>query len=46
MISNLPDDLKYLAERAMRVWFEGKEAEFPEDELERLRIFLIKEITE
>ncbi len=46
MISHLPEDLKYLAERAMRVWFEGAEADFPEDELERLRKFLIKEITE
>lgn len=46
MISHLPKDLKYLAKRAMRVWFDGAEADFPEDELERLRNFLINEITE
>lgn len=45
MIGHLPDDLKYLPELAMKVWFGGETHEFPEDDLERLREYLVKEIT-
>ena len=45
MIGHLPDALKYLPELAMKVWVEGETHEFPEDDLERLREYLVKEIT-
>lgn len=44
MIAHMPEDLKYLPEGAMRIWFEGGEAELPEEDLERLRRCLIGEI--
>ena len=44
MIDYVPDDLKYLPEAAMNVWFEEGKSEFPKEDLERLRVFLITEI--
>ena len=44
MIENVPEDLKYLPELAMKVWFEGEEHVLPEDDLKRLRDYLVGEI--
>lgn len=44
MIGHVPQELKYLPERAMRVWFEEEEQEFPSDDMEKLRLYLISEI--
>ncbi|NLO97792.1 MAG: DUF4111 domain-containing protein [Peptococcaceae bacterium] len=44
MLDRVPDDLKYLPELAMKIWYEGEQHELPEDDLERLRAYLIKEI--
>ena len=43
-IQNVPDDLKYLPELAMKIWYEGESCQIPEDDLERLRCYLINEI--
>lgn len=40
----LPDKLKYLVDRAMKVWFDGESQEFPENDLDDLKEFLQKEI--
>ncbi len=44
MIENVPEDLKYLPENAMKIWFENESHELPEKDLERLREYLLKEI--
>ena len=44
MINNVPEDLKYLPELAMKVWFEGEEHMLPEADLKRLRDYLVGEI--
>ena len=44
MINNVPEDLKYLPELAMKVWFEGEEHTLPEADLKRLRDYLVGEI--
>ena len=40
-ISDLPADLKYLPQRAMKIWFENEECLLPEEDLERLRDYLV-----
>lgn len=44
MIENVPENLKYLPELAMKMWFEGEEYIFPEKDLNKLRDYLIGEI--
>ena len=44
MIQNVPKDLKYLPEAAMKIWFENEDHALPEDDLEKLREYLIEEI--
>ena len=44
MIENVPQSLKYLPERAMKIWFEGEALDLPEDDLEKLPKYLIAEI--
>lgn len=44
MIENVPKDLKYLPELAMKIWFEGEEHVLPEEDLNRLRDYLVNEI--
>lgn len=44
MVSHVPDNLKYLPELAMKMWYEGEQHELPEDDLEELRKYLIAEI--
>lgn len=44
MIGYVPSELKYLPERAMKVWFDGENFDFPAEDLEKLRTFLIDEI--
>ena len=44
MAENVPQSLKYLPERAMKIWFEGETCDLPEDDLEKLRKYLIAEI--
>ena len=40
----VPDELKYIPENAMKVWFDGETHPFPEEDLEKLRTLLISEI--
>lgn len=44
MIEYVPEALKYLPERAMKVWYEGEKCEFPAEDLERLKDFLVAKI--
>lgn len=44
MIKNVPDELKYLPELAMKIWYEGESHSIPEADPERLRGYLINEI--
>ncbi len=44
MIENVPDKLKYLPELAMKIWYEGESHSIPEDDLEKLRTYLVNEI--
>ena len=44
MIKNVPEYLKYLPELAMKIWFEGEEHILPEDDLNKLRDYLVCEI--
>lgn len=46
MIGNVPADLKYLPELAMKIWFENEECTLPEKDLMRLRDYLVGEIKE
>ena len=44
MIEHVPEELKYLPKRAMSIWFEGEDCSLPEEDLEKLKEFLIGEI--
>lgn len=44
MIKNVPDNLKYLPELAMKIWYEGESHSFPENDLEALKNYLVNEI--
>ena len=44
MTENVPEHLRYLPQRAMRVWYENAEETFPDADLEALRQYLIGEI--
>ena len=44
MIKNVPENLKYLPELAMKIWFEGEEHILPEEDLNKLRDYLVSEI--
>ena len=44
MIQNVPEDLRYLPEAAMKIWFENEDRTLPENDLETLREYLIQEI--
>ena len=44
MIKNVPEDLKFLPELAMKIWFEGEEHTLLECELNKLRDYLVGEI--
>lgn len=44
MINNVPDNLKYLPELAMKIWYEGESHSFPENDLEALKNYLVNEI--
>ena len=44
MIKNVPENLKYLPELAMKIWFEGEEHILPEKDLNKLRDYLVNEI--
>ena len=44
MIQNVPENLKYLPELAMKIWFEGEEHILPEKDLKKLRDYLVGEI--
>ena len=44
MTDYVPPELEYLPKAAMAVWFDGEEKDFPEEDLERLKAFLIGEI--
>ena len=44
MIKNVPENLKYLPELAMKIWFEGEEHILPEKDLNLLRDYLVNEI--
>ena len=46
MIDHVPEDLKYLPKLAMKIWFEGEEHLLPEEDLSRLRDYLVNEIKE
>ena len=41
MIKNVPENLKYLPELAMKIWFEGEEHILPEKDLNLLRDYLV-----
>ena len=44
MFDRVLDDLKYLPKTAMKMWYGGEQHDFPEDDLERLRKYIIEEI--
>lgn len=44
MIKNVPENLKYLPELAMKIWFEGEEHVLSEKDLNTLRDYLVGEI--
>ena len=44
MVDYVPKELKAIPEGAMKVWFLGETYDFPKDQLESLRLFLISEI--
>ena len=44
MMQNVPEDLRYLPEAAMKIWFENEDRTLPENDLETLRKYLIQEI--
>ena len=37
MMQNVPEDLRYLPEAAMKIWFENEDRTLPENDLETLR---------
>ena len=44
MIKNVPENLRYIPELAMKIWYEGEEYILPDDALKRLRDYLVEEI--
>ena len=44
MRKNVPENLQYLPELAMKIWFEGEEHILPEKDLDQLRDYLVREI--
>ena len=44
MRKNVPENLQYLPELAMKIWFEGEEHILPEEDLDQLRDYLVREI--
>ena len=44
MIRHIPEKLKYIPETAVKIWFEGENGAFQPDDLENLRLMLIREI--
>lgn len=46
MIDHVPEDLQYLPKLAMKIWFEGEKHLLPEEDLSRLRDYLVNEIKE
>ena len=44
MANHVPAELRYIPKAALRVWYGAGSFDFPEDDLEKLREFLIKEI--
>ena len=44
MIKNVPENLRYIPELAMKIWYEGEEHILPDDALKRLRDYLVEEI--
>ena len=44
MIKNVPENLRYIPELAMKIWYEGEENILPDDALKRLRDYLVEEI--
>ena len=44
MIEHVPKELQYLPKRAMDIWFNDEEGELPEEELKKLKDYLISEI--
>lgn len=44
MIDYVPEALKHVPQKAMKVWFEGEACDFEEESLEKLRAFLVDEI--
>lgn len=45
MIQNVPENLRYIPELAMNIWYEGEDHILPENDLKRLRDYLVGEIT-
>ena len=46
MIDHVPEALKYLPKLATKIWFEGEKHLLPEEDLSRLRDYLVNEIKE
>lgn len=44
MIKNVPENLRYIPELAMKIWYEGGDHILPDDDLKRLRDYLVGEI--
>ena len=44
MSKNVPGNLRYIPKMAMKIWYEGEEHTLPDDDLERLRDYLVEEI--
>ncbi|MGN0387024.1 MAG: aminoglycoside adenylyltransferase domain-containing protein [Lachnospiraceae bacterium] len=44
MIKNVPENLRYIPELAMKIWYEGEDHILPDDDLKRLRNYLVGEI--
>lgn len=44
MISWVPEELRYIPQLAMKIWFEEEKHDFPEEDLEKLKAYLITEI--
>lgn len=46
MIDYVPTELKHIPQNAMKMWFEGEECSFKEEELDTLKKFLVERIFE
>lgn len=44
MTEHVPKELKYLPGLAMKIWYDNEQCELPEEDLEKLKAFLIREI--